>query len=98
MKNNFCLLLMIVVLGPGGFAEAQQAIILVRHAEDARSADGPDRLLTDAGHQRAKGLATRLKDVGINRFFTSLEYSCFQVKYNTPVTEGKSLEGEGTRT
>ena len=33
--------------------------------------DGPDRLLTGAGHQRAKRLATRLKDVGINRVFTS---------------------------
>jgi broad specificity phosphatase PhoE len=43
----------------------------VRHAEDLRSPDGPDRFLTEAGHQREKGLATLLKDVGINEVFTS---------------------------
>src|SRR4030042_7066798 len=52
-------------------ADAQQAIFLVRHAEDVRSTDVGDRPLTEAGHRRAMLLATLLKDAGISVIFTS---------------------------
>ena len=52
-------------------AGAQQAIFLVRHAEDVRSRDVVDRPLTEAGHRRAMLLSTVLKDAGINTIFTS---------------------------
>jgi phosphohistidine phosphatase SixA len=52
-------------------ADAQQAIFLMRHAEDVRSKDVVDRPLTETGHRRAMLLATLLKDAGINAIFTS---------------------------
>jgi phosphohistidine phosphatase SixA len=51
--------------------DGQQAIFLVRHAEDVRSTDVVDRPLTEAGHRRAMLLATLLKDTGISAIFTS---------------------------
>ena len=45
-------------------AEAQQAIFLVRHAEDVRSKDVVDRPLTESGQRRATLLASVLKDAG----------------------------------
>ena len=59
------------ILGLVQLADAQQAIFLVRHAEDVRSRDVVDRPLTEAGHRRAMLLATILKDAGINAIFTS---------------------------
>jgi len=50
-------------------AEAQQAIFLVRHAE--QSLEGEDPPLTEAGRQRATALATLLKDAGINVIYQS---------------------------
>ena len=47
-------------------ADAQQAIFLVRHAEDVRSKDVVDRPLTESGRRRAMLLADVLKDAGIN--------------------------------
>jgi phosphohistidine phosphatase SixA len=52
-------------------ADAQQAIFLVRHAEDVRSKDVVDRPLTESGQRRATLLASVLKDTGINAIFTS---------------------------
>ena len=52
-------------------ADAQQAIFLVRHAEDVRSKDVVDRPLTESGQRRATLLASVLKDAGINAIFTS---------------------------
>lgn len=51
------------------FAEAQQAIFLVRHAEQSVETDDPE--LTEAGKQRAKRLASLLKDAGINVIYTT---------------------------
>jgi hypothetical protein len=48
-------------------AEAQQAIFLVRHAEDVRSKDVVDRPLTESGQRRATLLASVLKDAGLTR-------------------------------
>ena len=44
-------------------ADAQQAIFVVRHAE--QSLEGEDPPLTEAGRRRATALATLLKDAGI---------------------------------
>jgi broad specificity phosphatase PhoE len=49
-------------------APAQEAILLVRHAEQTAP---PDVVLTEAGHRRAATLALRLKDAGINAIFTT---------------------------
>jgi broad specificity phosphatase PhoE len=53
------------------FADAQQAIFVVRHAEDVRSKDVLDRPLTESGHRRATLLASVLKDAGITAIYTS---------------------------
>ena len=50
-------------------AEAQQAIFLVRHAEQSVETDDPE--LTEAGKKRAQALASVLKDVGINVIYTT---------------------------
>ena len=50
-------------------AEAQQAIFLVRHAEQSVETDDPE--LTEAGKQRAKRLASLLKDAAINVIYTT---------------------------
>ena len=52
-------------------ADAQQAIFLVRHAEDVRSKDVVDRSLTESGQRRATLLASVLRDSGVNAIFTS---------------------------
>jgi phosphohistidine phosphatase SixA len=52
-------------------ADAQQAIFLVRHAEDVRSKDVVDRPLTESGQRRATLLASVLRDAGIDAIFTS---------------------------
>ena len=77
------------MLATGFPSAAQQAIILVRHAEDLRSADGPNRLLTEAEHQRAKGLATLLKAVGINRVFTSSQRT---IKNAEPLAKAHQID------
>ena len=50
-------------------ASAQQAIYLVRHAEQVQSADDPP--LTEAGQQRARALASFLRDAGITAVYSS---------------------------
>jgi phosphohistidine phosphatase SixA len=50
-------------------AEAQQAIFLVRHAE--QSLEGEDPPLTEAGRRRATALAALLKDAAINTIYES---------------------------
>lgn len=49
-------------------ARAQEAILVVRHAEQTAP---PDVVLTEAGHRRAAALALRLKDSGITAIFTT---------------------------
>ena len=50
-------------------AEAQQALFLVRHAE--QSVEGEDPPLTEAGRRRATALAGLLKDAAINVIYES---------------------------
>ncbi len=71
MKKILRFLLTIVFLGASvAIADAQEAIFLVRHTEQAGpgSTDPP---LTEAGRQRAKRLAGVLKDAGIDVIFVS---------------------------
>lgn len=49
-------------------ALAQEAILLVRHAEQTPP---PNVVLTQAGHLRAAALAHRLKDSGVTAIFTT---------------------------
>ena len=49
-------------------APAQEAILVVRHAEQTAP---PDVVLTEAGHRRAAALALRLKDTGVTAIFTT---------------------------
>ena len=71
MKKIFRFLLAIVALSASVvIADAQEAIFLLRHTEQA----GPGSTnppLTEAGEQRAKRLAGVLKDVGIDVIFVS---------------------------
>jgi hypothetical protein len=50
-------------------AEAQQAIFIVRHAEQSLGVEDPP--LTEAGRRRATALAVMLKDSGINAIYES---------------------------
>ena len=48
---------------------AQQAVFLMRHAEQASGSDDPP--LTEVGQQRARALVSVLKDTGITAIYTS---------------------------
>ena len=63
------LLLATLILMSVSVADAQQAIFLVRHAEQSVETDDPE--LTETGKQRAKRLASVLKDAGINVIYTT---------------------------
>jgi broad specificity phosphatase PhoE len=58
--------LMLLSVSP---AEAQQAIFLVRHAEQSVETGDPE--LTEVGKKRAQALASVLKDAGINVIYTT---------------------------
>ena len=62
------MLIVLSVLG-ANTALGQGAIILIRHADRASSAD--DSLLSKAGEQRAQCLATTLKDASIGAVFAT---------------------------
>lgn len=63
------LLLVVVMLVAPAAAHAQQAIIIVRHAE-RQTGEGDDGL-SDAGRQRADRLAALLRDAGVTHIFVS---------------------------
>jgi broad specificity phosphatase PhoE len=66
------LLIITAVLGSTRLALGQQAIFLVRHAEqDGRPSVVDDPVLTEVGHRRAQALAQVLKDAGINVIYTT---------------------------
>jgi broad specificity phosphatase PhoE len=72
-------------------AEAQQAIFLVRHAEQSVETDDPE--LTEAGKKRAQALASVLKDAGVNVIYTTDRRRAIQ----TAEPLGKSLNIESKR-
>ena len=72
------LVIIAAVLGSARLALGQEAIFLVRHAEQSPRLDGPagegdveDPALTEVGHRRAQALAQVLKDAGINVIYTT---------------------------
>jgi broad specificity phosphatase PhoE len=69
IRTRMMLLLMTFLVSCVSVSEAQQAIFLVRHAEQSVETDDPE--LTDAGKKRAQTLASVLKDVGINVIYTT---------------------------
>ena len=73
MKMQAILLVMGFVLAMIPVAEAQQAVLLVRHADTSRqqAMSNPDIPLTEAGQRRALGLASLLKESGINVIYTT---------------------------
>jgi broad specificity phosphatase PhoE len=50
-------------------AQAQEAVFLIRHAEQMHDVENPP--LTDDGHNRAKAWATIFRDAGIDVIYTS---------------------------
>jgi hypothetical protein len=56
--------------------EAQQAIFLLRHAEQALEVEEPP--LTDVGQRRARTLVAMLKDAGINAIYTNARLRSIQ--------------------
>jgi broad specificity phosphatase PhoE len=61
------IILLITAAAP--VAQAQQAIFLIRHAEQMHDVENPP--LTEAGVDRAKNWATVFRDTGINMIYTS---------------------------
>jgi len=76
MRTRIALLAALVLFVPG-YAAAQPAVFLVRHAEraDANAGTPPtmaaDPDLSAAGHARAGALAAMLKDAGITAIFAT---------------------------
>jgi len=68
-KKMILFLLTLLIPRSVSVGEAQQAIFLVRHAEQSVETDDPE--LTEAGKKRAKALAFVLKDAGINVIYTT---------------------------
>jgi broad specificity phosphatase PhoE len=90
MKKLLGFFLIVVMLGARAvITDAQQAIFLVRHTEQAGpgSTDPP---LTEAGRQRAKRLAGVLKDAGIDVIFVSTRKRA--VETGEPVAKALGLK------
>ena len=62
------LVAVVLAFGPA-VAQAQQAIYIVRHAEQVQGVGDPP--LTEAGHQRARALADFLREAGITAVYSS---------------------------
>jgi broad specificity phosphatase PhoE len=84
------LLIITAVLGSGRLALGQQAIFLVRHAE--QSLDVEDPALTEVGHRRAQALAQVLKDVGINVIYTTERRRSIQTA--EPISKSLNIESK----
>src|SRR3954470_16086169 len=68
VKSHLRLVAVLVLAGVPSAAQAQKAVILVRHAD--RDPNAPDSL-TDEGRARAKALARVLRDAGVTAIVTS---------------------------
>jgi broad specificity phosphatase PhoE len=69
---------------------AQQAIFLVRHAEQSPDVDDPP--LTEVGHRRAQALAQVLKDAGINVIYTTEHGRSIQTA--EPISKSLNIESK----
>jgi broad specificity phosphatase PhoE len=84
-------LLAVVLVAPVPFAQTQQAIFLVRHAEqDGRPSVVDDPVLTEVGHRRAQALAQVLKDAGIAVIYTTERRRSIQTA--EPISKSLNIE------
>ena len=65
----YLLSLVLVTISVTAVAQAQQAVFLIRHAEQVHDVEDPP--LTDDGLNRAKAWATIFRDAGIDVIYTS---------------------------
>ncbi len=85
------LLIITAVLGSTRLALGQQAIFLVRHAEqDGRPSVVDDPALTEVGHRRAQALARVLKDAGVNVIYTTERRRSIQT--SEPISESLNIK------
>jgi broad specificity phosphatase PhoE len=84
------LLIITAVLGSARLALGQQAIFLVRHAE--QSPDVEDPALTEVGDRRAQALAQVLKDAGINVIYTTERRRSIQTA--EPISKSLNIESK----
>ena len=82
--------LIYLIFAPPLAIEAQHAIFLVRHAEQAPEVEEPP--LTEKGQQRARTLATILKDAGINAIYTNLRLRSIQTA--EPLAKALNVESK----
>jgi len=69
LRTSAILLLILFNFSAAPPVLAQQAVYLIRHAEQARDVEDPP--LTKTGKRRAKGWASTLRDTGIKLVYTS---------------------------
>jgi broad specificity phosphatase PhoE len=70
MRIRFSVFVVLALVTFAPVAQAQRAVLLVRHAEPQPD-PGNDPSLSRAGEERAERLASLLKDVGITAIYTS---------------------------
>ena len=89
MNRKLILFLMVpLILVSARFADAQQAIFFVRHAEQSVETEDPE--LTEVGKKRAKALASVLKDAGINVIYTTERKRAIQTA--EPIAKSLNIE------
>jgi broad specificity phosphatase PhoE len=91
------IILLITAAAP--VAQAQQAIFLIRHAEQMHDVENPP--LTEAGFDRAKTWAAVFRDAGINMIYTSKKMRTKQTgetiarELNIPLRQASRSDIEG---
>lgn len=61
----------LIAAGLSGAASAQEAVLIVRHAEKQTDANEPEVPLSDAGKARAQRLASLLSDSGVTAIYAT---------------------------
>jgi broad specificity phosphatase PhoE len=89
---GFLVALAFALLAAMPSADAQQAVFLMRHAEQASGADADDPPLTETGQRRAKALVTVLKDAGLTAIYTSEAQRTIQTA--TPLAQALQIESK----
>jgi histidine phosphatase superfamily protein (branch 1) len=82
--------LIYIIFAPPLAIEAQQAIFLLRHAEQVPDVEEPP--LTEVGQRRARTLAKMFKDAGINAIYTNLRLRSIQTA--EPLAKALNVESK----
>jgi len=89
MSKKMILFLMApLILASARLTDAQQAIFLVRHAEQSVETEDPE--LTEVGKKRARALASVLKDAGTNVIYTTERRRAIQTA--EPIAKSLNIE------